>query len=126
MRALAGILIAALIALGIYWFYLTRSKLGAPERHPVQTVDTTRAKMDLLSIAQAEQAYFAQHAAYASFDELVSSGAIPVERTRVQGHAVSAETRADGFTVTARCQVAPGQICTSFAVDQTLNVQVIP
>jgi hypothetical protein len=126
MRAFAGILIAALLALGIYWFYLTRPHAGAPGSTPVQTIDTTRAQMDLLAIAQAERAYFAEHGAYASLDELVTSGAIPAERTRLEGFSLTGETQADGFTVTARCQPPPGQSCSSFAVDQSMSVHSIP
>jgi hypothetical protein len=126
MRALVGILIAALLALGIYWFYLTRSRPGAPGSTPVQTIDASRAKMDLLAIAQAERTYFAEHGSYASLDELVTSGAIPGERTRLEGFSITAETQADGFTLTARCQPPPGQSCTSFAVDQSMSVHSLP
>ena len=128
MRAsgLIGLLISVLIVGCATWFYLTRSMPAGSQRNPVQAIDTTGAQSSLLTIAQAERSYFAEHGSYASLDELTSSGALPTARTQRAGYTFSVETSASGFSATARCQPASGQTCTSFAVDETLSVHAVP
>lgn len=128
MRAsgLIGLLISVLIVGFATWFYLTRSTPAGPHSNPVQAIDTIGAQSSLLTIAQAERSYFAEHGSYASLDELTSSGALPAARTQRVGYTFSVETSASGFTATARCESVPGQSCTSFAVDETVNVHAVP
>src|SRR5487761_2537018 len=102
----AGLLVVALIAGLVYKFYFSQGPQSAAVAHPMQTINTVGVKSDLLSVAQAERAYQAEHGAYASFDELVSSGAITVRKSGRDGYTYDVETSAAGFRVNARCPAA--------------------
>ena len=68
MRML-GLLFAAVIAMGIYYFYLKQAA-PAPGMVATQAITTTGVEMDLNAIAQAERTYFAQNGSYADLDQL--------------------------------------------------------
>jgi hypothetical protein len=118
----ASILVVLVIALLIYKFYFGSAQQAMGPTGPLQTIDTIGAKNDLLSIAQAERVYWAQHNAYGSMDDLVSSGAMALKKTGREGYTYDEEASSDGFRVTARCTSStPG--CTNFFVDQNMEVQ---
>ena len=96
-----GLLFAAAIAVGVYYYYL---KQAAPGQGMVatQAISTTGVEMDLNAIAHAERTYFAQNGSYADLDQLTSSGALPMTRSGRDGYTYSIETSGNGFTVTAR------------------------
>jgi len=96
-----GLLFAALIAIGAYYYFLKRAA-PAPGMVATQAISTTGVKMDLNSIAQAERMYFAQNGSYAGMDQLTSSGTMNLARTSRDGYTYSIQTEPDGFTVTAR------------------------
>ena len=96
-----GVLLAALIALGAYYYFLKRAA-PSPGTVVTQTISTTGVEMDLSSIAQAERMYFAQNGTYAGLDQLTSSGTMNIARTGRDGYVYSIQTQPDGFTVTAR------------------------
>ena len=124
--SLAGLLVVALIAALIYKFYLQPQSTGAgaATSTPVQTIDSIGAQNDLISIGQAERVYQAEHAKYASLDELVSSGALAIKKQR-QGYEFDSQASDDGFRITARC-VAQVQGCVSYTIDQNMSVQAAP
>jgi hypothetical protein len=101
-----GMLFAALIAVGIYYYYM---KQAAPGQGMVatQAITTTGVEMDLNAIAQAERNYFAQNGSYADLDQLTSSGSLTMARSGRDGYTYSIETSGNGFTVTARRAAAP-------------------
>jgi hypothetical protein len=101
-----GLLFAALIALGAYYYFLKRAA-PAPGTVVTQTISTTGVEMDLNSIAQAERMYFAQNGSYAGLDQLTSSGTMNIARTGRDGYTYSIETEQDGFTVVARHPEVP-------------------
>ncbi len=125
MRSLIGILIVALIAIAAYKLYFSHLQQAGTSGSPAQVISATGVENDLVAIAQAERVYFTEHGSYASLDELTSSGALAAKKER-EGYTYSVEASSTGFTATARCLNAAGQACTSFAVDQTMQVRTIP
>ncbi len=125
MRAvlgLAALLIGAAVTLYIYKTQLTQSQ-AAGAGTPAQTINVVGVKNDLLSIAQAERAYQAEHNSVASLDELVSSGEMSMKKSGRDGYTYDVEPSGDGFRVTARCAVAG---CTNYVVDQSMEVRTEP
>ena len=128
MRSIGGILgllAVAVIAALTYKYYFTQGQ-SAGVTTPRQTIDVVGVKNDLIAMGQAERVYQAEHGSYASLDDLVSSGAMSMKKTGRGGYTYEAETSADSFRVTAHCpsDTAPG--CTSYAIDQTMEVQATP
>ncbi len=103
---MVGLLFAALIAIGIYYYYLKQAA-PAPGMVATQAISTTGVEMDLNAIAQAERMYFAQNGSYADLDRLTSSGALTMARTGRDGYTYSIETSGNGFTVTAHHSDSP-------------------
>ncbi len=122
MRGLAGMVVALAIGLLIYKFYFTSGQQAMPAAAPMQTVDVIGVKNDLLGIAQAERVYWAQHNAYGSLDDLVSSGAMAYKKTGRQGYTYDADASSQSFRVTARCTDPPMAGCVNFAIDQTMEI----
>jgi hypothetical protein len=106
MRSLVAILVTAVAALGIYYYFLKQAA-PAPGTAVTQEVSLTGVQMDLLSIAQAERAYNAQNGGYASLDQLTSTGALTMERSGRDGYTYSIATSAGGFTATATYTAPP-------------------
>ena len=122
-----GLLFTAVIAMGIYYFYLKQAAPG-PGMLATQAISTTGVEMDLNAIAQAERTYFAQNGSYADLDQLTSSGALTMARSGRDGYTYSIETAGNGFTVTARHAdgsatngVAPLHYPT-LSIDQTMQM----
>ncbi len=105
MRML-GLLFAAVIAMGIYYFYLKQAAPG-PGMVATQAISTTGVEMDLNAIAQAERNYFSQNGSYADLDQLTSSGALTMARSGRDGYTYSIETSGNGFTASARHSDSP-------------------
>ncbi len=127
MRSIGGfvsLLAVALIAGLVYKYYFSQGQ-SAGVTTPRQTIDVVGVKNDLVAIGQAERLYQAEHGSYASLDDLVSNGAMTMKKGR-GGYTYEAETSTDSFHVTAHCpsDTAPG--CTSYAIDQTMEVQPAP
>ena len=124
---MVGLLFAALIGLGIYYYYL---KQAAPGQGTVatQAISTTGVEMDLNAIAQAERTYFAQNGSYADLDQLTSSGALTMTRGGRDGYTYSIETSGNAFTVTARhadnpaANGAPPLHYPALSIDQTMQI----
>ena len=125
MRGLMGLLVTAVIVVLGYWLYASKMQSKGAPGAPAQVISTVGVQNDLLSIAQAERIYWAGHSSYASLDELYSSGALAVKKSGRAGYTYSAETSSDGFTVTAHCDAAATPGCSSFAVDQSMQVHPI-
>ena len=83
LGSIISILVVAVIGLLVYKFYFTQSSsTGAAT--PAQTINVVGVKNDLLSIAQAERNYQAEHNSIASLDELVSSGEMSIKKIRAR------------------------------------------
>ena len=125
MGRLIGLLVVALIAILAYRLFL--GKIGSSgTAMPQSTVEVVGVKNDLLAIAQAERIYQAQHGAYASLNELSSSGGLAMKKTGRDGYTYEVETSADSFRVLARCTSSPAQPCTSYQIDPTMAIQPLP
>ena len=126
MRGLISLLIVAAIALGIYKFYLSPHGRNQSTGNMVQAISSTGAKNDLLSIAQAERGYFAEHGNYATLDELTSSGALAASGRTRPGYIYSVEVRPGGFLATARYSGPENTPGPSFAADQSMEIRSLP
>jgi hypothetical protein len=126
MRSLGGFIALIVVALigGLIYKYSLSSVQSTAAATPFQTIDGVGARNDLLSIAQAERAYQAEHGKYASMDDLISSGEMSMRKTR-QGYTYDVDTSDEGFRATARC-TPEAQGCQSYVVDQTMSVQPAP
>ncbi len=124
--SLVGLLVVALIAGLIYKFYFTQGQQGAAVRNPQQTIDVIGVKNDLVAIGQAERIYQAEHSSYGSLDDLVSSGAMALRKTGRDGYTYDAEASTDSFRVVAHCPAETTPGCTSYSIDQTMEVQTAP
>ncbi|MDR3720332.1 MAG: hypothetical protein P4L00_01930 [Candidatus Acidoferrales bacterium] len=124
LGSIISILVVAVIGLLVYKFYFTQSSsTGAAT--PAQTINVVGVKNDLLSIAQAERNYQAEHNSIASLDELVSSGEMSIKKTGRDGYTYDVESSGDGFRVTGRCS-ATAAGCTNYVVDQSMEVRAAP
>ncbi|MGA8072257.1 MAG: hypothetical protein WB995_02205 [Candidatus Acidiferrales bacterium] len=125
MKSLVGLLVVALLCILLYVLILKKtSPTGGGT--PQQTIDVTGVKNDLIAIAQAERAYQAEHGAYASLADLVSSGSLVVAKTGRDGYTYEVESSSTDFRVVAHCAATPQQPCTSYFVDSSMEVQVAP
>jgi hypothetical protein len=123
MKGMIGLLAVALIGGAIYWMALTKTESTAGGKGtPTQIISSVGVENDLISIAQAERLYQAEHGAYASLDDLYSSGALTVRKTGRDGYTYSVDVTPSGFTATANCDSSAAAPCTNFAVDQTMQV----
>jgi hypothetical protein len=123
-----GLLFAALIAVGAYYYFM---KQAAPGQGMVatQAISTTGVEMDLNAIAQAERTYFAQNGSYAELDQLTSSGSLAMSRSGRDGYTYAVETSGNAFTVTAHHAEAPGVNGVpplhypAFSIDQNMQLR---
>jgi hypothetical protein len=108
MRALALVLVAALILFGVYEFYLKKMPTTDAGTASTQAISLTGVRMDLLQIAQAERGNMALNGKCASMDELISSGSLSMARPEREGYTYEV-TCAGGidFQVVARHAPAP-------------------
>jgi hypothetical protein len=122
---IVGLLVVALIAVLVYKFYFQKTgDVGTAT--PMQTIDVAGVKNDLLAIAQAERLHQAQHGAYASLDELNSSGAMSVTKTSRDGYTYEVQTSAVDFHVIAHCPTATQPGCKDYSVGQSMEVTAAP
>jgi hypothetical protein len=125
---LVSLLVAMAIGLGIYYIFLKQAS-PAGGGTPTQVISTTRVEMDLSSIANAERSYFAQNSSYATMDQLVSGGELPIPISGRDGYTYTMDASSSGFTVTAKWapQTAEQQIlrAPTVMVDQTYQVHVV-
>jgi hypothetical protein len=122
MGRVLGLLVVAVIVLLSYKFYFSHLQQTAGTGSPVQVISEVGAKNDLININRAEVSYNLEHHAYATFDQLVSSGLISMTRSGRDGYTYEIEASESEYRATARCTVA-GSNCTSWMVDQTSQVR---
>lgn len=127
MGRVVGLLVVALIAVLMYKFYFAKvQNSGAEAGTPAQTIDIVGVKNDLIGIAQAERAYQTENGVYAaSLDELTASGALSMSHTGRDGYTYAVETSDSSFRAVAHCptQTRPG--CTSWAVNESMEVEPV-
>src|SRR5215469_6627510 len=121
MRALAMVLVAAAILYGVYEVYLKKMPTTDAGTAPTQAISLTGVRSDLLQIAQAERSN-------ASLDELISSGAITMNKRERDGYTYQLNCTGSDFQVIAEHPPAPqgsGIRFPKLAIDATLQVQEI-
>jgi Tfp pilus assembly protein PilE len=124
MRAVVSLVVVLLIVFGIYTLYLKRVTPAGPGSTPVQTISLTGVQNDLLAIAQAERIYFTQNGAYASLDQLISSGSLSMAQSGRDGYTYTVETSPSGFTITAQHPPGSGAVhYPAMAIDQTMQIR---
>jgi hypothetical protein len=126
LGSVIGLLVVALIAAMAYKYFLTSGASSAGATTPVQTIDAVGAQNDLIAIAQAERVYQAQNGKYASLDELLSDGAMQMRKPSREGYTYDVNASDQRFVATARCTSPTLPGCHNYAVDPTMNVQVVP
>jgi len=128
MRALAMVLVAAAILYGVYEVYLKKMPTTDAGTAPTQAISLTGVRSDLLQIAQAERSNVALSGKCASLDELISSGAITMNKRERDGYTYQLNCTGSDFQVIAEHPPAPqgsGIRFPKLAIDATLQVQEI-
>jgi hypothetical protein len=129
MRAFALVLVAAAILFGVYEVYLKKMPTADPGTAATQAISLTGVRSDLLQIGQAERANMALNGKCASLDELISSGAMSMNRTSRDGYTYQVNCSGSDFQVVAEHPPAPegsGIRFPKLAIDATMQVQEIP
>lgn len=122
---LVGLIVVAAIVGLLYRSHLAGLK-AAGAMTPTQTIDIVGVKNDLIGIAQAERAYQAENGKYATLGELVSSGALRMEKTGRAGYTYDVTPFEQDFRAVAHCPAAAFPGCTNLSVDQTMEIQTAP
>jgi hypothetical protein len=121
-RVFGFLSLVIVMAAGMYIYSLQIKNVSAPGTGstPAGTANIIGVRNDLISIANAERAYFASQQKYASLDELVSGNYITIERQRPP-YTYDAESTSSGFRVTATRDSAgaPAQIW----IDESMQIQ---
>jgi competence protein ComGC len=125
VRSLIGLVIVLLIVFVGYKLYLSQIRYASGTT-PSRTIDVVGVKSDLLAIGQAERLYQVQHNSYGTLDQLVSSGAMSMAKSGRDGYTYEVETSGNSFRVIAHCPAASSPGCTNYAVDETMDVHVVP
>jgi hypothetical protein len=107
MRSLAGILVAAALLLGVYYFYLKKMPTTDEGTASTQAISLTGVRSDLMHIAQAERVFTATNDHCASLDELISANSVNISRPERDGYVYTLNCSGEEFTVTARHAPAP-------------------
>lgn len=124
MKALALLLVAAGLLGGAYYAYLKQMPSTDAGTTPTQAISLTGVRADLLQIAQAERTYVATNGKCGPLSELVSSGALAMERTERDGYVYSVECSGAEFSAVARHAAAPAGSPTRYpnlAIDQNMT-----
>ena len=126
MRSLVGLLVVLAIGYFVYrGFVMQQLPKEDGGGSPVSAISTTGVKNDLIAIANAERAWFAEHGSYASLSDLTSSGAMTMTRTSRDGYTYSVDAQAGGFTVTARYSGPISPPPSNFVIDQSMQVRAV-
>ena len=129
MKALAGLLVTAALAIGVYYLYLKQMPSSDAGTSPTQAISLTGVRSDLLSIAQAERSNIALNSRCASLDEMTASGTMNMARRERDGYTYEVECSGPDFRVVARHPGAPPAGSTirypTLAIDSTMQIQEI-
>lgn len=129
MKSLVGILVAAAIAIGVYYLYLKQMPSSDAGTSPTQAISLTAVRSDLLAIAQAERGNIALNSKCATIDEMVSAGTMNMTRGERDGYSYEVECSGADFRVVARHPGAPPAGTTirypTLAIDSTMEVREI-
>jgi hypothetical protein len=129
MKALAGLLVTAALAIGIYYLYLKQMPSSDAGTSPTQAISLTGVRSDLLSIAQAERGNIALNSRCASLDEMATSGTMNMARRERDGYTYEVECSGSEFHVVARHAAPPPAGVAirypTLAIDSTMEIREI-
>jgi len=129
MRALAGLLAVVALIGGVCFYYVKRMPATDQGTASTQAISLTGVRSDLLQIAQAERGEIALNSKCASMDELVSSGALAVNKRERDGYTYAVNCSGTDFEVTAEHPAAAagsGIRYPKLAIDGTMRVREVP
>jgi hypothetical protein len=129
MRSLASLLVVAILAVGIYVFYLKKMPTTDEGTAPTQAISLTGVRSDLLQIAQAERAYIALNSRCVALDELISSGSLSMHRTERDGYTYQISCSGTEFQVVAQHPPAPQASPIRYpalTIDSSMKIQELP
>jgi hypothetical protein len=128
MRALALLLVAAIVVFGVYQFYLKKLPVTDQGTAPTQAISLTGVRADLLKIAEAERVHIATDGNCATLDELLSSNSLSMASQGRDGYSYSIQCSGTDFTISAQHAPAPPGSTIRYpnlATDQTLEVHEV-
>lgn len=129
MRSLASLLAVAVLAVGLYVFYLKKMPSTDQGTAPTQAISLTGVRSDLLQIAQAERTNMALNSRCVSLDELISSGGLSMHRSERDGYSYRVNCSGADFQVVARHPPAPEGSpirYPSLAIDSSMKIEELP
>jgi hypothetical protein len=102
MRAIVGLLVTAALAAGIYFYYVKELPTSDEGTAATQAISLTGVRADLLQIASAERQGIALNSKCLSMDELISSGALTMNKKGRDGYTYEVScSSGEDFSVTA-------------------------
>jgi hypothetical protein len=129
MRAIAGLLVTAALAAGIYFYYVKKLPTSDEGTAATQAISLTGVRSDLLQIAQAERQNIALNSKCISLEELISSGALTMNKSGRDGYTYQVSCSGAGeFEVTAEHPPAPANSGIRFpklAIDANMQVREV-
>jgi len=129
MKSIVSIIVVAAILLGVYYYYLKRLPTTDSGTAATQAISLTGVRSDLLQIGQAERGNIALNGKCSSLDELISSGALTMNRSGRDGYTyqISCSGGSD-FQVIAEhpgASTDPGVRYPKLALDATMQIQEV-
>ena len=116
------------LAFGAYYFYLKKMPTTDAGTAATQAISLTGVRMDLLQIANAERGNIALNGKCATLDELISSGALTMDKKERDGYTYEVSCREQDFQVTAEHPAAAegsGIRYPKLLIDGTMEVREV-
>jgi len=130
MGKLIGLLVFVALAFGIYYVYLKKMPTTDQGTAPTQAISLTGVRSDLLQIAQAERGNIALNGKCSSLDELISSGALTMNRKERDGYSYDINCSGGDFQVIAdhpgAAPAGSGIRYPKLSIDSSMQVQELP
>ena len=129
MKGIVSIIVVAGVLSGVYYYYLKRLPKTDSGTATTQAISLTGVRADLLQIGQAERSNIALNGKCSALDEMVSSGALIMNRIGRDGYTyqVACSSGSD-FQVIAEHPPAPadsGIRYPKLALDSTMQIQEV-
>ncbi len=119
--ALLGLVIV--LGIGYYFYRQSLEPVSGEKLSPLQQVDITGVKSDLLGIAQAERLYLSNHSSYGTLEELQQDGSLNFGGTNRRGYDYAAEIDgASHFKITAHSTRNDNMNWPTLSIDETLTI----
>ena len=124
MRSGAALLgLVMVLGIGYYMYRPSLEPSPGEKVSPVQQVDVTGVKSDLLSIAQAERLYLTSHSAYGTLDELQQDGSLNLSGRERRGYKYTVEIDgASHFSIIAGPADPAKAEWPTLSIDETMTI----